>query len=78
MHLKIVDEAFYVLKSHMIKSSKGNKQILDCISTISSKKRKKYPKSNSIVNNVLNLLLDVGLLKVLSIVLKSKFKKLSN
>lgn len=74
-YLNIVDDAFYILKAHMIKTSKGNKKVLNCIKVTNSNKPNRYPKENSIINNALNFLLDLNLINILSIIIKNVFNE---
>nr|WP_315212130.1 glycosyltransferase family 2 protein [uncultured Flavobacterium sp.] len=70
-YIDIVEDAFYVLKSHMIKSSKGNRNILDYIKKKTFHKPNKYPKENSFINNSLNFLFDNNLIYILSTIIKN-------
>ncbi|VDH05091.1 glycosyltransferase family 2 protein [Bergeyella zoohelcum] len=54
----LVKESFYILKAHIIKSTRGNSNLLAFLKQKIARKKKKYPKVIGIQNNMILLLFD--------------------
>lgn len=59
--IQINEKAFYILKAQIIKTTKGNKELLNEFNLKIKKYPKKYPKTNSKINNCINFMFDFNI-----------------
>lgn len=71
-YINMINSSFYILKAQMIKTTKGDKELLNYFKQEIKHYPKKYPNTNTKINNLINLVFDYNISICSTIIKKLK------